>query len=208
VWQHFTHLNPEGNEKKCKICSHVNKSASSSTTAMVFHLQTMHDILPSTSADAGGDDAVFGLAPQGSTSKLLKQSSILPATLPNRIYEEWVTLQVVQDGLTLRQISSSEFQAAAFRAMKLNQAKSHRKVGQIVMAFIIGMMVETKRVLALKIEGGERFSVLADEWTSLRNRQYLNVIVTSSSYSANLALVRCKGSVTAKAVADMIRVSY
>jgi hypothetical protein len=69
------------------------------------------------------------------------------------------------------------------------------------------MKVETKWVLALKIEGGERFSVLADEWTSLWNRQYLNVIVTSSSYSANLGLVRCKGSVTAKVVADMIRVS-
>jgi hypothetical protein len=46
---------------------------------------------------------------------------------------------------------------------------------------------------------------MADEWTSIRNRRYLNVIISSTSYTANLGLVRCTGSVTAK---EVVKVSF
>ena len=38
-------------------------------------------------------------------------------------------------------------------------------------------------------------------------RRYLNVCVKSSSHTANLGLVRCRGTVTAKMTAEMVKVS-
>ncbi len=40
--------------------------------------------------------------------------------------------------------------------------------------------------------------VIVDEWTSVSNKRYLNVILKSDLDTHNLGLVRCKGSVTSK----------
>jgi hypothetical protein len=75
------------------------------------------------------------------------------------------------------------------------------------MEFIKQMKEMTVKELAKKFAAGERFSAIADEWTSIRNRRYMNICIKSSSYTANLGLVRCKGSVTSQVVSEMVKVS-
>jgi hypothetical protein len=103
------------------------------------------------------------------------------ATL-TRSYEEWVTRQVVEDGLTLRQVSGSEFQAAACWAMMLKHCKSHGMIGNIVMTYIDGMKEDTKRVLAEKNEkgtGNVHLSVF---------RMIKNLIVVDSQHRVSIVL--------------------
>jgi hypothetical protein len=57
------------------------------------------------------------------------------------------------------------------------------------------------------LQAGERFSLIADEWTSIRNRRYLNVCLKTDKETYNLGLVRCKGSITSVLTAEMVKVS-
>lgn len=196
VWEHFLRTGPEEKVKKCKRCSYIDPSTSSSTSNMASHLLHKHGISNSKEEKEGNT------VPLGNFH--MQQSTI--TTGPRRSIEEWTTRQVVEDGLSFRQISGSEFQAAACVALKLKHFKSHTTVGKVVMNYIEDMKVDTKLKLSKKFAQGERFSVIADEWTSLRNRRYLNVTVINSSYSSNLGLARCKGSMTGKAVAEMVKV--
>ena len=54
--------------------------------------------------------------------------------------------------------------------MKLKHYKSHVSVGKVATEFIHGMIDDTKKELASRFRAGERFSVIADEWTSIRGR--------------------------------------
>jgi hypothetical protein len=166
---------------------------------MVFHLLHKHDIAKKSESE----ENLLKLR-DVTGSKILQQR---PLSFSNRSSEEWCTRQIVQDGLSLRQVSSSEFQAAACSAMRLKHFKSHTTVGKIVLEFIEQMKEKTRKELAEKLKAGERFSVIADEWTSIRNRRYLNVCVKSSSYTANLGLVRGKGTITSNVVTEMVQVS-
>jgi hypothetical protein len=68
------------------------------------------------------------------------------------------------------------------------------------------MREETKCELKDLFDKGLRFSVITDEWTSIRNRRYLNVCVATNSRYINLGLARCWGSMTAKRTALLIQV--
>jgi hypothetical protein len=172
---------------------------------MAFHLVSKHG-LTATSKSEEALHTIHGGAGgcSSGTGKITKQLSL---QMIKRSPEEWCTRQVVQDGLSLRQISSSEFQAAACSAMRLKHYKSHTTVAKVVMEYIEGMKEKTRKEIANKMEAGERFSAIADEWTSIRNRRYMNVCIKTSNYTANLGLIRCKGSVTSEVVCDMVKVS-
>jgi hypothetical protein len=208
VWGYFELVpgqNPDSVEvKKCKRCSYVCPSQSASTSAMAFHLVSKHGFT-ATSKSEEGLHTIHGGAGGCSSGigKITKQFSL---QMIKRSPEEWCTWQVVQDGISLRQISSSEFQAAACSAMRLKHYKSHTTVAKVVMEYIEGMKEKTRKEIVNKMEAGERFSAIADEWTSIRNRRFKNVCIKTSNYTANLGLIRCKGSVTSEVVCDMVKV--
>lgn len=193
-------------KKKCKRCHFVCTPKSSSTSSMQFHLFNSHGI-SKTSHEVSESEKELDQA-SASGSKLEKQPSVASfCATKNRSAEEWITRQVVIDGLSLRQLAQSEFQVAACMAMRIKHFKAHSTVGKIVMDFIQKMKEETKQKLTEQFNAGERFSVIADEWTSIRNRRYMNVCVKSSTETVDLGLVRCKGSITSRVTVEMVKVS-
>jgi hypothetical protein len=217
VWDYFepvgtdTDSSDSAKKKKCKKCAFACTPRTGSTSSMAFHLLHSHGISKEShthSQQALGESEQDQARASASASKLVKQPSVTSfCATKNRSAEEWCTRQVVMDGLSLRQLAQSEFQRAACTAMRLKHFKSAGAVGKIVMEHIAKMKEDTKKDLAEQLKAGERLSVIADEWTSIRNRRYLNVCVKTSKYTANLGLVWCRGSVTSKAVAEMVKVS-
>jgi hypothetical protein len=205
VWKYFeiVEMGPKSEPaKKCTKCTYVCPSKSASTSAMDFHLRSKHGLTkPSESEDT---EQASRKAKDGDGGKIVKQNCF---QVVSRSPEEWMTRQVVLDGLSLRQISSSEFQEVACSALRIKHLKSHTAVGDAVLEFIEQMKEMTVKELAKKFAAGERFSAIADEWTSIRNRRYMNICIKGSSYTANLGLVRCKGSVTSQVVSEMVKVS-
>lgn len=183
---------------KCKQCIYTCVPKDGSTTAMSFHLRQSHGISKPIVSDPSEDKDNGGL----------KQPSIASVyAAKRRSVDEWLTRQVALDGLTLRQLASSEFQEAACLAMRLKHFRSPTKIGNVVMEHIQKLKDETKEKLAKQFQAGERFSVVADEWTSIRNRRYINVCLKTDKETFNLGLARCKGKVTAQVTAEMVKVS-
>jgi hypothetical protein len=68
------------------------------------------------------------------------------------------------------------------------------------------MQKETKNSLKEAFNGGERFAIVIDEWTSIRNHLFLNVCVVTDDSCTNLGLARCRGSMTAIKTAELVQV--
>ncbi len=119
--------------------------------------------------------------------------------------EEWYTRLAVEDGLSFNQIASSEFLGVAFNALGFKHKTSHSTVSVCVNDFIANMQ-ETKNSLKEAFNSGERFSIVIDEWTSIRNHCFLNACVVTDDSCTNLGLARCCGSMTAKKTAELVQV--
>ena len=112
----------------------------------------------------------------------------------------------VEDGLSFNQITSSKFLSVAFGSLGLKHTKSQFRVSVAVSKFIEQMQKSMKEQLKAAYEQGDRFSIVIDEWTSIRSRRYLNVCVVTKSTTTNLGLARCHGSMTAKRTVDLLKV--
>jgi hypothetical protein len=137
----------------------------------VHHLEHTHDITKVShdqkKMEASESDLLHKVQ---IPNKIFKQTSLNSLFGKSRSAEEWCTRQVVLSGLSLRQISDNEFQEIACSALKLKHFKSAATVGKVVKEFILAMKEDTKKELASLERKGMRFSVVADEWTSKRNR--------------------------------------
>ena len=60
----------------------------------------------------------------------------------------------------------------------------------------------TKQISVIKLN--KKFSLTFDEWTSVRNRRYLNIILPSTNTSWNLGLSRVMESVPAEKCVELI----
>jgi hypothetical protein len=132
VWEYFRQ--EESTSKKyCKLCPYVDGTKSKTTTGMASHLSLVHGIQkPTTDPVESPGKACFSPVPVNKDIawhfNTLKKST-----------EEWMTRQVVEDGISFHQLATSDFQAAAFRSMGLKHFKSHSSVANSVMSYIRDM---------------------------------------------------------------------
>jgi hypothetical protein len=183
-------------KKKCTLCTYICTPKRGSTSSMQYHLANSHEIkkpIEGIDTDSGKKRPLFTVASFFASK--------------NRSIEEWQTRQIVLDGLSIRQLAQSEFQEAACLSMRLKHYKSHSTVAENVMNYIEKMKKDTKKKLREKFMEGVRFSAIADEWTSISNRRYLSVSLKSNKETYHLGLVRCKGTITSKVTADLVKVS-
>jgi hypothetical protein len=193
VWDYLVKVS---DYKQCKKSNYIDKTPSATTTAMASHLLLKHNIRRT---DADNVDQTQQQAAAG------QRGSITQFAIPQRSREEWMTRLVVIDGLSAHQVAKSEFIGVACQSMRLASVKSHTGVSNIVTGYIEKMKEDTRTEITETLSQGKRFSIVTDEWTSIRNRRYLNVCAVSSSSCLNLELARCKGSVIAKVVAAMVQ---
>jgi hypothetical protein len=113
--------------KICKLCPYSDSSKSATTSNMANHLLSAHSI-----KKPGSDVNTVSETDQ-------TPANCLESWMLKRSAEEWMTRQVVLDGISCHQLARSEFQAAAFRAMGLKHPKSHTQVANIVSSYISDM---------------------------------------------------------------------
>ena len=196
VWDYF--LKDVSGAKKCLKCPYTDRSKSSTTTAMVTHLRMAHGI-----ERPVVEERALVAQEEKTKTKLQGIDKFLAGT---STLEEWYTRLVVEDGLSFNQIVTSEFLQRAFSSMGYKAKRSHNTVIAAVNKFIEG--IRKKMVVQIKEEfkKGERFSICIDEWTSIRNRRYLNICLLTSTSCNNLGLKRCQGSMTAGRTAEHVQV--
>ncbi|CAG9128692.1 unnamed protein product [Plutella xylostella] len=120
-----------------------------------------------------------------------------------------VSRMIAMDGCTLRLFIESEDLRNMFKKSGFELPKSPNTIAKIVLTQAKELKEWTKnKILQLK-QAGHRFSITLDEWTSLRNKRYMNINLHSTAFGGfnykNLGMVKITGSMSALAALIILR---
>jgi hypothetical protein len=226
VWKYFDDItkNPKEKERvrKCKMCPYIYKSKDKTTTSMVNHLRnhnivntektydssTVTDMEETESTGSRPSQTLQSPSTSGS-GKFSEEKNFLSRFLNRRrSIEEWYTRMAVENGFSFNQMATCEFISWSFSNAGLKAKKSRSHISEAVNEYIVVLQKEVKADLKEKFKNGSRFSVVIDEWTSIRNHRYMNICIVTHSQCTNLGLVRCRGSMTAIRTVDLVEVIH
>lgn len=208
VWQYFDKT--ENNEEaKCKKCSVLIKCKGCSTSGLLRHLKNKHSIdKPSAEVSACVNSAAKRdreADPKTNPSKCLKSTSYQPTLVSfmrkvSKItMEEMISKLVAVDGFPISAISKSEFIRHSFSDKGFNLPKNPNRIMQMVYKQYETIKDEVIREIEQSINHGKRFSLTLDEYSSLKNKRYLNINVHEDKNKFwNLGMVAINGRFTAE----------
>lgn len=170
VWCYFLR-EKKGQLGKCKQCHAVIKTQGGSTSGLRTHMKTRHN------QNIGVSDIVSVSATSGnlanSSHKITKyfkeDVDSLPACLARMVAKDglpfivFTTSNDLRQGLTARGFTKIPTSANTIKKLVLDYSHQVR--------------VNMIRDFESRIRLGERFSLTFDEWTSIRNRRYININV-------------------------------
>lgn len=195
VWEYFTVDDKDPTKAKCKKCKSVISRAKGSTSGMKKHLKTNHKIELKEKSE-----------PEEKKPRLeQKKISTFLGEKKKETVQTIVSKLAATDGLSLHRIVKSEFIRDAVNAKGLKLPKSHNTVKK----HIINECKEKKDKLKENVtemrKNGTRYGITLDEWTSIRNRRYLNITLHTKQECWDLGLSRCIGSITSPRTIELVR---
>lgn len=174
---------------------------SSNTSGLVRHLQSVHKITLKTESPAASTSSAAGneyeQPPISKKSKPMTQQTLNFAQRQKTL-GEIVSGLAAKDGLTIRQITRSEFIRESIQSRGFKLPKNESDVMKIILQFYEEKKIETieflRQLKQSKENQSARFSLSIDEWSSLKNRRYFNICVhyTDGKFY-NLGLVYIPG---------------
>jgi len=211
VWQHFLR-EAHGQSAKCKLCSTVLKTVGGSTKGLHEHLKRVHNmsVLKRKAVDVTADTAESSSS-QLSAASAPVQSSRITGPL-NKYMQRENTLQstiahmTACDGLAFKTFVTSPDLGKCLMARGFgNLPTSSETVKRMVMDKGRSVRSVVTNELTRKKREGQRFSLTLDEWTSGRNRRYMNINVHEKGGAFwSLGLIRVNGSMPAAKCVSLI----
>lgn len=188
VWNHFTRADKNGKPgAKCNKCSLI---LGANTTGLRSHALSKHGIVinKDTVVDVENDD-------QPSISAFLSSSK-------ETLQTEIAKLCAV-DGISFEVIAKSPVIPKALNKLGLGKVPSSPEtIRSYVMTFANEVKLKYKSQMKQAKAKVGLFSISMDEWTSMKNKRYMNIIVHSHHQMWNLGLVRIFGK-TSHALATL-----
>lgn len=112
---------------------------------------------------------------------------------------EVVAKMVALDGLTFNVFETSDELRQCLRARGFNIPKTAKTFQRMVIQFSNDVRRKQKAEINDLISKGERFCTTFDEWTSLRSRRFINLILHGQNSKIwNIDLIRIFGSLTSE----------
>lgn len=181
---------------ECLQCKRRISAKGGSTSGMLSHLKTQHkiDLLKRKAESA---ETAKQRAPSKKVITEFFQPSPLPS--PNVQLPPTVARMVALDGLAFRLFCSSE-DLRLLLSNKFNRPipTSPNTIKAMVMKYGEQVKQEITSTIA-EVKKTQRFSTTFDEWTSQRNRRFMNInIHYGDNKHINLGLVRVVGSLPAE----------
>ncbi|XP_063782142.1 uncharacterized protein LOC134932045 [Pseudophryne corroboree] len=219
VWNYFLREKATGEAAQCKDCGKVLKcGGGGSTKGLHVHLKTMHKMYiqqkwsnvagrDTLSAHATESDSALTTgtkkkSPDAAVGPILK---FLVKNIENSL-QATLSRMVACDGLPFRIfITSPDVRKGLEMQGFTPLPKSKETIKQLVMEH--GEM--TRRFVASELAklkaDGKRFSLTFDEWTSTRNKRYMNNSVhVGQAQFWSLGMVRILGSMPAEKCVDLL----
>ena len=152
---------------KCNICEKEFVAKARSTTALIRHLKFVHKIEVNASIDT-----------DSTTPKKRKMESMdmfVTGKKKKASLNEVIARLCAHDLLSYKVISASITLRQAFKSDGYQLPQSHSTVRISMLNYYEEIKAKIKLEIASKIQDGHRFSASADEYTSSKNRRYLNI---------------------------------
>lgn len=207
VWKYLKKIQNK-ESVQCLICPKILSYKGSSTSVLLKHLDKVHKIkigkhnltceneVPSSSSQSEAEQ---------SSSLVPKRPRITNFFQPCTKISEIIARLVAQDGISIRAITRSKFIREAFHNKQLTLPKSEGKTMELVLEYYEQQESSMVSKLQTIISSDGKFSLTLDEWTSLKNRRYLNINLHSDDGTVfNLGLVFIPGKCGAVEVRDMV----
>lgn len=157
------------------------KSAGGSTHGLHVHLQTQHKInlfKRKADDDTGTTDSTVQCS-RAKTSSSVGLRMMMKYVTSGKKEEQTMAIarMTACDGLSFCIFATSSDLRRALLALAYQVPKSENSVKKLVMEHGKTVRASAVSELAQRKIDGRRFSVTLDEWTSTRNRRYMNINV-------------------------------
>jgi len=206
VWLHFLREKC-GQSAQCKLCKTILKTVGGSIKGLHKHLKRRHDINLKRKADDDGEGT--SEQPTAKARKTATSGGPMTKFLLDRnenTLQAVIARMTARDGLPFRVFTTSPDLRRGMTALGLgNLPTSSESVKQLVMTQGRRIRSFVMEELADKKKHGERFSLTFDEWTSARNRRYMNVNVHAQAQYWSLGLIRIHGSMPAEKCISLLQ---
>lgn len=212
VWCHYLKADT-GDSAKCKTCEKVIKCAGGTTTGLRSHLRLHAISLDNEIRTSEGRRDSRDTAGTSFDSPVPAKKSKMPDffTQSNRSLDIVISRMTALDGIPFRAFTESEDLKHLFNKAGYKLPTSANTIKDVTVKFYEKTKKDLiKEIQELKNEG-HKFSVSIDEWTSSRNRRYMNVNLHCAFFKGtnhttkNLGLCRTYGSVTAIKCEEYLR---
>ncbi|XP_063841155.1 uncharacterized protein LOC135089507 [Scylla paramamosain] len=201
AWKYFEKLKCE-ESSRCKKCHAVIKCRGWSTSGMIRHLKSKHSIEKTENLKRPSDRSH-----DKDTSEVKRnsvQQKMTDFLKKEETKEEIVGKLAAVDGFSINAIAKSEFIKTSMltRGYKLPQSPT------LVMDLVHKQYNVAKERVIFDINKrknvGVRFGLSLDEYTSLKNKRYMNINLHTSDTFWNLGMARITGSLPAETAVEVV----
>ena len=193
VWKHFTR-DYNDDKAKCIHCSQNISCKGGSTSGLFRHLKSKHNLNSSESKD------------QPCSKKVkVQQKSILPFVSVKKESLQGIVSQLAAvDGFSLHSIGKSKFIRESLSAKGLRLPSWDSDIMNLIHHEYDDIQKQIKTEIEMKLKGDFRFSVIMDEYTSVRCRRYMNINIHCQNNVINLGLIRMRDSCGAEKIFQLL----
>lgn len=186
---------------RCKTCSRIIKVFGGSTSGLHTHLKTQHNI----NLLKRKESETISNSPKNDITKP-KTSQITDFfNTKNDCFDEVLSRMTALDGLPFRVFCTSiELRKSLIARGFKNIPKSVNIIRRTVINYSNSVRNSLKKELTELKLNGTKFSLTFDEWTSIRNRRYLNINIHSEKKIWNIGLTRVSGSMPATKCVEVV----
>lgn len=194
VWEYF--IKKSVDAATCKLCSKIISCKGKSTSGLLRHLKGIHK---------KESDSVH--QQEEPPEKVRKTQPTLYHYSSNKMEDmgEVVSKLATIDGLSIRTITRSSFIRESMLLRKMHLPKTERDIQKLIVNQFLKVKNETKYNIEYKLNEKSRFSLVMDEWTSLKNRRYLNICLLGNENTLyNLGMIFIPGKCGASEIRTLM----
>lgn len=195
VWKYFCRGKQNRGVAKCAKCSKVIKCEGSSTSGMKKHLKAVHDITLEKPASHDGPDNQVASS-SSNPKKIVTLHKFFSRSTP---LDTALARMAAKDNISFSTICNSEdIRLGLLARGYCDIPKSPEGIRLRVRAhhvFVVGLY---RNEFGEMKKQDRKISITFDEWTSTRNRRYMNVNAHANQRTWNLGLKRIVGSMNAE----------
>lgn len=203
AWNYFLRGKQNRGIAKCVKCNKVIKCEGSSTSGLIAHLRTQHEIiLAKRNASAPSETSEQIASTSGSSAKKRTIVQYFSKACP---IDAVLARLSAKDGISFHTICKSEDIRQGLVARGFNDIpRTHQGIRHRVEMFFEKVVNEYRKEFEDIKKDGRKLSLTFDEWTSNRNRRYMNVNAHAANKTWNLGLQRVDGSMNAERCVELL----